>query len=96
MVRRFSITSAKLVASEKSEKTSTPMARLRTSPEIVAMALRMRGEGMGVRASSRVLDKSHSTLLRWEERMARQASQWSPPAPAGKEVTLERDQLYTR
>ena len=79
-----------------SEKTGTPMAGLRTAPEIVAMALRMRGEGMGVRASSRVLDKSHSTILCWEERMARQASQWSPPTTAGGEVTLESDELYTR
>lgn len=60
------------------------------------MALKMRGEGMGVRASSRVLDKSHSTILRWEEQMARQASQWSPPTTAGGEVTLESDELYTR
>ena len=56
----------------------------------------MRGEGMGVRASSRVLDKSHSTILRWEERMAKLASQWSPAAPIGGDVTLESDELYTR
>lgn len=79
-----------------SQKTGTPMAGLRTSTEIVAIALRMRGEGMGVRASSRVLDKSHSTILRWEERMAKQASQWSPAAPIGGDVTLESDELYTR
>lgn len=56
-----------------SHKTSTPMAGLRTSTEIVATALKMLGEGMGVRASSRVLDKSHSTILRWSGRMAQQA-----------------------
>jgi transposase-like protein len=78
------------------QKTGTPMAGLRTSTELVAIALRMRGEGMGVRASSRVLDKSHSTILRWEERMAKQASQWSPAAPRGGDVTLESDELYTR
>lgn len=72
------------------------MFRIRTAPEIVAMALKLRGEGMGVRASGRVLDQSHSTILRWEARMAAQASQWSPPAPAGADVTLESDELYTR
>jgi hypothetical protein len=56
----------------------------------------MRGEGMGVRASSRVLDKSHSTILRWEARMAAQVATWSPPAPVGSDVTLENDELYTR
>jgi transposase len=72
------------------------MAGLRTSTEIVVTALKMRGEGMGVRASSRVLDKSHSTILRWEGRMAQQAAEWSPPAPEGGNVTLESDELYTR
>ena len=96
MAVRFSIIFAKLAKQRFSQKTGTPMAGLRTSTEIVAIALRMRGEGMGVRASSRVLDKSHSTILRWEERMAKLASQWSPAAPIGGDVTLESDELYTR
>lgn len=70
------------------------MAGLRTSTKIVAIALRMRGEGMGVRASSWVLDKPHTTILRWEKRMAKQASQWSPAALIGGDVTLESDELY--
>jgi transposase len=72
------------------------MSGLRTPTGIVSLALKMRGEGMGVRASSRVLDKSHSTILRWEGRMASQASNWSPPAPSNGEVTLESDEVYTR
>jgi hypothetical protein len=72
------------------------MFRLRTPTSIVSIALKMRGEGMGVRASSRVLDKSHSTILRWEARMVAQAAAWSPPAPVGSNVTLENDELYTR
>ena len=72
------------------------MAGLRTPASIVSIALRMRGEGIGVRASSRVLDKSHSTILRWEARMAAQAAQWSPSAPVESDVTLENDELYTR
>jgi transposase-like protein len=79
-----------------SERTGTPMARLRTPTETVSLALKMRGEGMGVRASGRVLDKSHSTILRWQERMSRQESKWSPAAPEGGDITLEHDELYTR
>jgi transposase-like protein len=79
-----------------SDKTGTPMARLRTPSSIVSIALKMRSEGMGVRASSRVLDKSHSTILRWETRMAAQVKFWSPPAPVGSDITLEHDELYTR
>jgi transposase-like protein len=78
-----------------SDKTGTPMARLRTPTSLVSIALKMRGEGMGVRASSRVVDKSHSTILGWETRMAAQAVEWSPPAPQGGDVTLEHDELYT-
>lgn len=51
---------------------------------------------MGVRASGRVLDKSHSTILRWEARSAAQEAAWSPPAPVGSDVTWENAQLYTR
>lgn len=72
------------------------MARLRTPTSIVSIALKMRGEGMGVRASGRVLTKSHSTILRWQQRLAQQVDSWSPPAPKGSEVTLENDELYTR
>lgn len=79
-----------------SERTGTPMARLRTPPSIVSMALKMRGEGMGVRASGRVLNKSHSTILRWQQRLSEQESAWSPSAPEGSDVTLENDELYTR
>ena len=79
-----------------SDRTGTPMARLRTSSSTVSLALKMRGEGMGVRASSRVLDVSHSTILRWEERMVAQAEQWSPTAPENSDLTLEHDELYTR
>lgn len=79
-----------------SDKTGTPVARLRTPSTLVSIALKMRAEGMGVRASSRVLDMSHSTILRWEARIAAQADQWSPPAPEGGDVTLEHDELYTR
>lgn len=51
---------------------------------------------MGIRAAGRVLEKSHSTVIRWEKRVADIARAWSPPAPPNVEVTVEGDELYTR
>lgn len=72
------------------------MARLRTPASIVSLALKMRTEGMGVRASGRVLEKSHVSILRWEQRLADQQQQWSPSAPQGTSITVEGDEVYTR
>ena len=46
---------------------------------------------MGIRASGRILEKSHISIMRWEQKMAAQSQQWSPPAPAGAELTVEGD-----
>ena len=78
------------------ERSGTPMSRLRTSSVIVGAALTVRTEGLGMRATGRSFGKSHSTIIRWEQRLAQQASEWSPPAPAGSAVTLEGDEVYTR
>lgn len=78
------------------ERTSTPMARLRTPVSLVAAALNVRTEGLGVRATGRSFGKSHATIIRWEQRLAQQTSQWSPPAPDGADITLEGDEVYTR
>lgn len=78
------------------ERTGTPMARLRTPTIVVAAALNVRTEGLGVRATGRSFGKSHSTIIRWEERLANQVEQWSPPAPTGADVTVEGDEVYTR
>ena len=78
------------------DRSGTPMARLRTPSKIVEYALQSRSEGMGIRATGRVYGKSHATIIRWEERLARQREAWSPPAPEGSEVTLEGDEVYTR
>ena len=64
--------------------------------QTVALALKMRTEGMAIRATGRVLEKSHTTIIRWEKRVADKESNWSPQAPLGKDVTLEADELYTR
>jgi transposase-like protein len=78
------------------ERTGTPMARLRTPAMVVSLALSVRTEGMGVRATGRSFGKSHSTILKWEQRLAMHLEQWSPPAPDGSDVTLEGDEVYTR
>lgn len=53
-------------------------------------------EGMEIRATGRVLEKSYTTIICWEQRVADKESNWSPPAPLGTDVTLEADELYTR
>jgi transposase-like protein len=78
------------------ERTKTPMARLRTPVSLVSAAINVRTEGLGVRATGRSFGKSHGTIIRWERRVAQQVSQWSPPAPAGADITLEGDEVYTR
>ncbi len=78
------------------ELSGTPMQRLRTPVATVSKALKGRTEGLGVRATARVFDVSHSTVLRWEQRVANQASEWSPSAPKETDITIEGDELYTR
>ena len=51
------------------ERTGSPMARLRTRSGVVSLAVKMRTEGMGIRAAGRVLEKSHATIIRWEKRL---------------------------
>lgn len=78
------------------ERTGTPMSRLRTPVETVEMAIKVRGEGLGVRAAGRVLGKSPSCITAWEERLSTQLSSWSPQAPKDGAVSIEGDELYTR
>ena len=72
------------------------MSRLRTPASVISLALKMRSEGMQMRASGRVLEKSHISIMKWEQKMADQAPQWNPSAPAGSDVTIEGDEVYTR
>lgn len=78
------------------ERSGTPMARLRTPIATVEMAIKARHEGLGVRATGRIVGKSPSSITDWEERLSTRLSSWSPSAPEGGEVTLEGDELYTR
>lgn len=78
------------------ERSGTPIARLRTAPEVIAMAMNVRREGLGIRATGRVLKKSAASIITWEQRFSAQLSNWSPNAPEGGDVTLEGDEVYTR
>jgi transposase-like protein len=78
------------------ERSGTPMAGLRTAPEVLSMAMKARSEGLGIRATGRVLEKSAASIITWEKRLSAQLSNWSPPAPTAGEVTLEGDEIYTR
>ena len=78
------------------ERTGTPMSRLRSPSNVVLFALNARTEGMGVRATGRTFGKSHTTIMRWEQRLASKINEWSPPAPKGSDVTVEGDEVYTR
>ena len=53
------------------ERSGTPMKRLRTPRETVEMALKVRNEGLGVRATGRVVGKSASRITAWEERLSK-------------------------
>ena len=47
------------------ERTGTPA-------NVVSLALKMRSEGMGARASGRVLEKSHGSIRGWDQKMTTQ------------------------
>ena len=44
-----------------------------TPANVVSLALKMRSEGMGARASGRVLEKSHGSIMGWEQKLATQS-----------------------
>lgn len=89
-------TAAKVVASASTNAQVLQWLGCVPSIAIVSYAMKVRTEGTGVRATGRAFDKSHSTILRWEQRLADQEAAWSPPAPENTDITLEGDELYTR
>jgi hypothetical protein len=52
--------------------------------------LNVRTEGLGIRATGRSFGKSHSTIMRWEQRLAQQTTEWSPPAPDGSNTNSSK------
>lgn len=45
------------------ERTGTPMSKIHHLPEKVALAMRIQSEGNGLRATTRILGKSHATII---------------------------------
>ena len=72
------------------------MSRFCTSSSLVSFVLNARAAGMGIRATGRTFGKSHTTIMRWQQRLANKLEEWSPPAPEGSDVTVEGDEVYTR
>jgi transposase-like protein len=75
------------------ERSGTGMSRLRTSATVIALALNVRAEGMGVRATGRCFGKSHGTIIKWEQRLAAMAENVSLRASPGSDVTEEVDEM---
>jgi transposase-like protein len=67
------------------ERSGTPMARLRTPVEIISLAMNARTEGLGLRATGRILGKSGSSIVNWEKRLAEE-----PEEPSEQD---KRDEL---
>lgn len=72
------------------------MARLKTPVLSVSVALNVRTEGLGLRATGRCFGKSYRTITRWETWLSVQVQYWSHPAPTAAEVTLAGEEVYTR
>jgi hypothetical protein len=72
------------------------MHQLHKSVEQVERVLKMRSEGLGVRAAGRVETLSPATVILWEKRLASKAKDWTPPAPVGCDITIEGDEVYTK
>jgi hypothetical protein len=72
------------------------MANLRTPVATISLAMKVRSEGLGLRATGRVLEVAANSVVNWEKHLSAALSNWSPPAPAEREITIEGDEVYTR
>jgi transposase-like protein len=78
------------------ERSGTPIANLQTSTEVISLAMKMRSEGLGMRATARVIGVALNSVIKWEQRLSNCLSEWSPPAPEKGDITIEGDEVYTR
>ena len=80
-----------------SETTGSPMENIKSPISKVALALKMRSEGLGLRATGRVLGSDKHTITRWEERFADQKSTLMLYSLCHDfiSLTFEGDELYT-
>jgi transposase-like protein len=78
------------------ERSETPIANLQTPVDIFSLAMKMRGEGLGIRATARVVRVAPNSVINWEECVSSFLTKWSPPAPERGDITIEGDEVYTR
>jgi transposase-like protein len=80
-----------------SETTGSPMQDIKTPISKIALALKMRTEGLGLRATGRVIGSDKNTITRWEKRFA----ELKPTLMLYSlcynfiSLTFEGDELYT-
>jgi hypothetical protein len=55
--------------------------------------MKARSEGLGVRATGRVLGVAANSVINWEKHLAVALPNWSPLASTGGEVTIEGDEV---
>jgi transposase-like protein len=51
------------------ERSGTPMANLRTPVAIISLAMKARSEGLGIRATGRVLGVAANSVINWEKHL---------------------------
>ncbi|WP_246327729.1 IS1 family transposase [Candidatus Competibacter phosphatis] len=80
-----------------SETTGTPMQGIKTPISKVAAALRLRGEGLGLRATARILGTHKNTLAEWERRFAgmKPTLMLYGLCHVFIQLTFEGDEIYT-
>lgn len=80
-----------------SETSNTAMEHVKTPISKVASALRLRSEGLGLRATGRVLGSHKGTIARWEQLFAEQKATLSLYSFCHEfiSLTFEGDELYT-
>ena len=80
-----------------SETTGTPMQGIKTPIGKVAAALRLRGEGMGLRATARILGAHKNTIAAWERRFGEMKPTLMRYGLCHTfiQLTFEGDEIYT-
>lgn len=79
-----------------SERTHTIMHGLRSRPSEVISAIHARTEGVGLRATGRLVKRTHPTIASWEAKVQKLGEQLDCGAPVDYNVLLESDELYTK
>ena len=78
------------------QRTGTVLGGLRTPGKTVWSALHARTEGCGVRASGRLVSKTHGAVIGWEKRVAELGAQFPDSFQAQFVPVVESDEMYTK